>query len=337
MLLYFIICYIYKSLRKEQKIMKQESVPVTGRPSAEGSDPVCKKQGYLKEDFRLFHLKDKKKRIYEPHYHDFLKITLLLEGNVSYVVEGRSYQLCPYDIVLVNRGQIHRPEVEDTLPYERILLYLSPAFLNRFSQEGAALDHCFKAASYRHSQVLRLKEDAKHALLSLLKRLERSQNWQDQEFAGSLYSRILCLEFLIQLNRFSSDSNAQYLPTSTLDYRVSGLISYINEHLEEELKIDRLSSLISMSPYHMMRTFKEETGRTIGSYITEKRLLKARELLEGGTKATEACYICGFNNYSTFLRAYKQHFGYLPKRQKFMKKEELSITEAEPSKAFVDG
>ena len=278
--------------------------------------PVCEKQGYLKEDFRLFHLKDREQRVYESHYHDFLKITILLEGNVNYVVEGRSYSLCPYDMVLVNRGQIHRPEVGGDLPYERILLYLSPDFIHSFSGDGAALDRCFSAAAYHHSQVLRLKEESRSVLLSLLRRLERSQNWQDGEFAGPLYSRLLCLEFLVLLNRFSSDSNAQYLPTGTLDYRVSGLISYINEHLEEDLKIERLSALISMSPYHMMRTFKEETGRTIGSYITEKRPIRARDLMENGAKATEACYACGFNNYSTFLRAYKQHFGSLPKRKK---------------------
>lgn len=300
--------------------MNTESTPVKSSDSTKDGEAIYQKQGYLKEDFRLFHLKDKERRIYEPHYHDFLKITVLLEGNVNYVVEGRSYCLRPYDMVLVNRGQIHRPEVAEDIPYERILLYLLPDFLERYSREGASLDRCFKSASYRHSQVLRLEGKARSCLLSLLKKLEHSLNWQNDEFAGPLYSRLLCLEFLVLLNRLSSDSQAQYLPTSTLDYRVSALISYINEHLEEDLNIARLSSLISMSPFHMMRTFKEETGRTIGGYITEKRLIKARELLGNGAKATETCYACGFNNYSTFLRAYKQHFGCLPKRQNLLKK-----------------
>ena len=72
---------------------------------------------------------------------------------------------------------------------------------------------------------------------------------------------------------------AQYLPNGALNYRVSGLISYINEHLCEDLSIRSLSALNCVSPYHMMRIFKEETGYTIGNYITEKRLLKARSLL----------------------------------------------------------
>ena len=82
-------------------------------------------------------------------------------------------------------------------------------------------------------------------------------------------SRLLCLEFLVELNRASMDDKAQYLPTGVLNYRVSGLISYINEHLDEDLSIGTLSSLSCISPYHMMRIFKEETGCTIGNYITE--------------------------------------------------------------------
>lgn len=280
------------------------------------STPSYEKQGYLREDFRLFHIKEKEPRTYDFHYHDFLKIVIMLEGNVNYIIEGRSYPLRPGDIVLVDRGQIHRPQVDPSSPYERLVLYLSPEFLDRCSEEGADLCSCFSTAAYRHSSVLRLKEDVRRPVLALLKRLERAQNWQEEEFAGPLYCRLLCLEFLVELNRTSDDAGAQYLPTGTLNYRVSGLISYINEHLSEDLSIQALSTISCISPYHMMRLFKEETGYTIGSYITEKRLLKARDLLAGGAGATQACFLSGFGNYSTFLRAYKQHFKELPKRRK---------------------
>ena len=43
---------------------------------APGAAPV---RGYLHEDFRLFHLKDLGKGPYEYHYHDFLKIMILIE------------------------------------------------------------------------------------------------------------------------------------------------------------------------------------------------------------------------------------------------------------------
>ena len=62
----------------------------------------------------------------------------------------------------------------------------------------------------------------------------------------------------------------------------------------------------------MMRLFQKETGTTIYSYLTQKRLLKARELMDNGMRATESCYAFGFHSYSSFTRAYSKYFGTTP-------------------------
>ena len=59
--------------------------------------------------------------------------------------------------------------------------------------------------------------------------------------------------------------------------------------------------------------FKEQTGYTIGNYLSTKRLLLAKDLIAEGAPITEVCYACGFKNYSTFSRAYKKSFGEAPR------------------------
>ena len=167
------------------------------QPSSQTSRP----QGYLKEEFRFFHLKDLGKGPYEYHHHDFLKILILINGNVSYSIEGRSYRLMPWDMVLVDRGQIHRPEPDPSCPYERLILYLSPAFLEAHKHADSDLALCFSTASYRHSQVLRFAKEELRPMAVLLKQLENETNSQKGDFASPLFSRLLCLEFLILLNR----------------------------------------------------------------------------------------------------------------------------------------
>ena len=54
-------------------------------------------------------------------------------------------------------------------------------------------------------------------------------------------------------------------------------------------------------------------GSTIGGYLLTKRLFLAKELIAAGTPITEVCYSCGFQNYSTFSRAYKKSFGESPR------------------------
>ena len=70
--------------------------------------PEYKKVGYLTTDFKMFHLKDEEMRSFHYHYHDFHKILILLNGDVTYCIEGRSYDLKKNDIVLVHAGEVHR-------------------------------------------------------------------------------------------------------------------------------------------------------------------------------------------------------------------------------------
>ena len=94
--------------------------------------------------------------------------------------------------------------------------------------------------------------------------------------------------------------------------RTVEILRYIDEHLSEDLDAEALAKTFFVSKYHMMRQFRQETGTTIHLYITQKRLVKARELMDSGMRATEACYRCGWRSYSSFTRAYGKHLGTTP-------------------------
>ena len=87
------------------------------------------KRGYLKEDFRLFHLKDSRAQKVDYHYHAFDKLILLLGGKVTYVVEGVTYFLQPWDLLLVGHDLIHRPIIDPAEPYERVVIWLGRGWL----------------------------------------------------------------------------------------------------------------------------------------------------------------------------------------------------------------
>ena len=89
-------------------------------------------------------------------------------------------------------------------------------------------------------------------------------------------------------------------------------IDYINAHLTEDLSIEKLSSHFYINRYYLMHIFRDETGGTVGNYISSKRLLMARNMIRSGTAATQACFGCGFGNYSAFYRAYKKEYGISP-------------------------
>ncbi len=269
------------------------------------------KFGYLEHDFKMFHLVDRQRRDFAFHYHDFNKIIIFLKGKINYSIEGKNYLIKPYDIILVNAGEIHRPAILDDSEYERIIIYVSTQFLNTYRQEAYDLNYCFECAKKEKSNVLRIYSLDKSKLYQVCLELEHS--FSDNAFAQELYQRILFLEFMIQLNRTMISRHINYLDSTIGSTKLVQILDYINEHLAEEITIDKLASSFYLSRFYLMHFFKEETGYTIGNYITEKRLLLAKNLVQNGYPVTDACYQSGFKNYSTFSRAFKKAFHTVPK------------------------
>ena len=89
---------------------------------------------------------------------------------------------------------------------------------------------------------------------------------------------------------------------------------YINAHLTEDLSIDRIADAAFLNRSYLMHLFRDETGYTIGKYVTEKRLYLANHAIEQGVSVTDACYQSGFRNYTTFYQAYRNKYHKSPKQ-----------------------
>ncbi len=266
------------------------------------------KRGYLLEDFRLFHLQDAQGTNVDFHYHEFCKLLLLRSGSGGYSVEGRRYSLVSGDIVLIGSRCVHRPEFEKGIPYERTIIYISPDFLQAHSVADCCLEDCF---SGKNGHVLRLGEALHRKLFALADELE-------QELSGNSYGRVILsttmlLRILVEIGRaLQCGSDHLLTPNQTQNNRVLDILRYLDAHLTEDISIDELAERFYLSKYHMMRLFRRETGNSIHNYLSLRRLLYARDLIDQGSSATEACFRCGWHSYSSFTRAYGKHFGTTP-------------------------
>lgn len=272
---------------------------------ASAAEISTEKTGYLDQEFRLFHIKDQTKRTFSYHYHDFHKVIIFLSGKAAYHIEGKSYYLKPWDILLVNRHAIHKPEIDFSVPYERFVLWI------RDDIAEADLLRCFQKAIDRSFNLIRLDSGTQEKLKQLLCELEASL--KDEKFGSSLLSTALFTQFMIYVNRIFLEKQYIYDTHSySSDSQIEELLCYINHNLNEDLSIETLARKYYLSKYHMMRKFKEETGYTIHNYITSKRLLLARAQIAEGVPILKAAQLSGFSDYTTFSRAYKKQFGSAP-------------------------
>lgn len=265
-----------------------------------------RKQGYLLENFRLFHLSSPGGTRTEFHYHEFCKILFVIEGSGSYTVDGQRYGIQSGDVILIASGSIHRPELSEDAPYHRVILYISPEYLRMASTEESDLLSLF---SGEKGHVLRLGEKSRTRLLSLVEGLEK--DLAGGGFGRDILSQAGLLRLLVELGRRQQQGEALDAQV-TRDPRIRDILAYIDGNLAEELEVDAIAQRFFLSKYHMMRLFRQETGSTIHLYITQKRLQMARELIQGGMKATQACYQSGFRSYSAFTRSCEKYLGTTP-------------------------
>ncbi len=91
------------------------------------------------------------------------------------------------------------------------------------------------------------------------------------------------------------------------------VLEYVDEHLEDEISFDSLSSIFGYSPFHFHRLFASVTGLTTMEYLRKRRLMRAcYELKNTHKNIADICYDCGFNSIQTFNRIFKEIYNLTP-------------------------
>lgn len=123
----------------------------------------------------------------------------------------------------------------------------------------------------------------------------------------------LCVDDLVlHINRLVYDQNAPKKKSADSSlYQL--LLTYIEEHLDEDLSLGKLADEFYVSKYHIAHVFKDNTGISIHQYITKKRLELCREAIQSKMNIKEAYQMFGFGDYSSFYRAFKKEYGISPK------------------------
>ena len=276
-------------------------------------------RGFLNRDFEFFHLQDNKSLEFEYHYHDFNKIIIFISGDVTYFIEGRAYRLRPWDILLVSNKEIHRPVIYSKNIYERIIIWVNPAFIEKHNTKDCNLLSCFELAMNKKHNLMRLNPELLKMMKQTLIQLEDA--CKSTEFGGRILKNSLFLQLVVHLNRlyigYDNMENPKDIDgTEDIEYdeNIEAIIKYINMNLSNNLSIDTISSEFFSNKYHLMHKFKDQTGYTIHSYILQKRLILANSLIKKGLPLGEVSLQCGFDDYSSFFRAYRKMFGVSPKK-----------------------
>ncbi len=270
------------------------------------------KRGYLNNDFKFFHLRDKNNIQFEHHYHDFNKIIVFINGNVIYNIEGKFYKLKPWDILFVPGNQVHKPIIDPDEDYERIVIWINNTFLLEHGNSENNLLTCFNIAR-ENRHLVRLGENSLNSIKAILTRIE--YEIKNTQFGSGIMGNALFVQFMVCVNRLHihPDKLAESIEVE-YDEQIQKLIRYINANLEGDLSIATLAAMFYINKYYLMHKFKANTGYSIHNYVNNKRMQKSAEYIKSGMAPSEASVKCGFNDYSSFVRAFSKMYGSPPKK-----------------------
>ena len=87
----------------------------------------------------------------------------------------------------------------------------------------------------------------------------------------------------------------------------------MQKNFASDITLSGIAKMCSVSPEHMSRTFKKETGFGFSEYLTHLRLKEAEYLLKNSTlPITDVAYQCGFFDSNYFSVVFKKIFGVSP-------------------------
>lgn len=269
---------------------------------------------YMKnDDFEFFHYKDEPTLEVEFHNHDFYEIYFFISGKVNFIVEGKSYNLKPGDIFLINNKEIHKPILEYGCIYERVVIWVNPDFINRYSTDGSNLSRCFDSTSRNKHNLLRPSTNMLNLIKSIIAKLNNSCT--GESFGNDILRNIYLVELLTYLNIAYLDIYKENIQEDIIyNQKINEVIHYINDNLSEDLSLETLSNKFYTSKYHLLREFKKYTGYTPHSYALQKRLINARTQLKDGCRISDICQSCGFGDYSNFSRSFQKVYNITPKQ-----------------------
>ena len=245
---------------------------------------------------------DPKPEDFSMHTHAHAELFFFLGGSGVFHIEGTEYPLEAGDVLVMSPTESHYIELDCSQPYERVAIHFDPGMFQALDPEGLLL-----------KPIL----DRKPGTLNLYKNREFKNGsccyWELME-SGEGDSRLNTITGMISLlnelyGLYLSKDPQEYVQGNTVEYRI---IRYLNASLSTKVSLEEICQKFYISKSQLCRLFKKATGTTIWQYITIKRLAKAQMLLQQGEKPSKVCFLCGFNDYSAFYRAYVKQYGHGP-------------------------
>ena len=239
--------------------------------------------------------------IFERHFHLQYEILMVLNGEISVVIENKQYAVSAGSIVVFTPSAYHSVFVNQPTEYARVTVRFShsevpkeiqSAFFQAVSVHPVLKGKYFTQTAEEFKKVLfaREKDKLSPLLLSMMTRFFYAAAYLENETAKE--------------EDVSTSKN------------LTAIVEYVNAHLGEKLTLEDIANSVFLSQSSISHLFKSKMKIGIKQYILQKKMAHATLMMANGVPASEAAKIIGYENYSNFYTMYKKVVGVSPSEKK---------------------
>ena len=269
------------------------------------------RQYMLSKDFEIYYYNDTSSIKVSTHTHNYYEFYFFLEGDISIQIDKKTYPLQYGDILLVPPHIPHRAVIHSfNVPYRRFVFWISQEYCNYLL--GLSPDYVYLMQHVSTSGEYIFHTDKITFNTLQAKVLTLIEEMQTKRFGQETQVTLCVNDLLLHLNRLVYEQKHPHRAGDELSL-CQNICFYIENHLEEELSLEKLAEEFFVSKYHIAHVFKNNFGISVHQFITKKRLALCKEAILGNTGITKAYQMYGFGDYSNFYRAFKKEYGLSPK------------------------
>ena len=243
------------------------------------------------------------------HSHSFYEIMLCRSSDrVEYLVGANRYRLSAGDLILVAPGVSHKPILPDDMQYayERDILWVSADLVERICElfpnsvltgvEGFSL---LRTKGTEWSYIGDYFGDG------LREFEEMPMGYEESGTATAM----LILTHICRAAKSGEVHHSQAEQPTLL----TSFIEYIENNLSEPLTLDGIAAHFYISRSAVSKFFREEMDTSFHRFLTQRRLILAKQLISEGEGMERVAQLCGFTDYSVFYKAFKKEYGLSPR------------------------
>lgn len=251
--------------------------------------------------------------VYQGEKHDFWEMVYVDKGNVEIKRDDESIVLKQGEIVFHKPNEFHAIRAADSSPNFFVVSFVcnSPAMVY-LEKYHTVLDKTLKGFI---SSIIKESEDT-YVIPKNDTELKKLTKKENALIGGEQLIKTYLEQLLIFLIRsITIGGNAGIFPTkeSMESHIVVDIKKYITSHLEESVRICDICREFGYSKSYISKIFREQTGETLSSYGTKKRIECARVLIrEGNLNYAQISAKLNFDNPQYFSRVFKRVTGMTP-------------------------